>query len=110
MTRRQVLLSGSGMTGQPMSLRIRYAHYGPFSIPVLEGVLHRHRVDDAGIVFGVESHSSVSKIPVEGDRSRRHIQAFEVETGACLQTVQNRSVYFLFILITSAATRKYYED
>jgi hypothetical protein len=109
MTRRQVLCGG-GVTGQTMTLRIRYAHYRPFSVPILERVLHGHSVDYAGIIFRVKSHSSVSKIPVEGDRSCSHIQALEVETGACLETVLNRGLNLFFILITGAATRKYYED
>jgi hypothetical protein len=110
MTRRQVLLSGGGMACKTMPLRIRDTHYGPFSVPILERVLHGHSVDYAWIAFGVESHSSVSKIPIEGDRSGCHIQAFEIEAGACLEAMQNRSLYlFFFILITGAATRKYYE-
>lgn len=107
---RQVLCGGGGVTGKSMTLRICHAHNGPFSVPILERIFHRHSVDDAGIIFRMKSHSSVSKIAVEGNRSRGHVQALEVETGACLETVQNRGLYLFFILITGAATRKYHEN
>jgi hypothetical protein len=109
MTRGQLLGSGGCVAGKSMPLRIRDAHDRPFSVPVFQCVLHSHSVANSGIVFGMESHSGVRKIPVEGYRGRRHIQALQVEPGAGLEPVQNRCPHLLFILTAVVATRKYYD-
>jgi hypothetical protein len=54
----------------------------------------------------MESYGSIRNIPVEGNRRRRDIQALQIEPGACLEPVHNRSLYFIFVLNAGTATRK----
>jgi len=109
MARRQLLCSGSGMAGKSMPLRIRDTYDCPFSVPILERVLHGHPVDYTGIVFWMEGHGSVRQIAVKGNRSCRYIETLQIEARACLKPVQNRRLHCLLILNAATATRKYHD-